>query len=81
MFFNAINFFFRYYRFNSLESFGRGLQEAPLPIAGERYVEDSLGTEHLESGSPDVQDLRALFRTMARPAQPDVQFGLRYDVR
>src|SRR6266446_874207 len=82
MFFNAVNFSGNY-RFNSLESFGRSLAGAPLPIAGERYVQTFSGdgtpgiTVH-----PNVEEIAGFVQDEWR-ARPSLTFnlGLRYDVQ
>jgi len=82
MFFNAVNFSGSY-RFNSLESFGRSLAGAPLPIAGERYVEafSGDGTPGIRV-HPNVEEFAGFVQDEWR-ARPSLTFnlGLRYDVQ
>jgi len=82
MFFTAVNFSGSY-RFNSLESFGRSLAGAPLPIAGERYVQafSGDGTPGIRV-RPNVEEIAGFVQDEWR-ARPSLTFnlGLRYDVQ
>src|SRR4029077_4856267 len=81
-FFNAVNFSGSY-RFNSLESFGSSLAGAPVPIAGERYVQAFSGEETPGvSVHPNVAEFASFFQDEWR-VRPSLTFnlGLRYDVQ
>ena len=71
------------YRFNSLESFGRSLAGAPLPVAGDRYVQAFSGAG--KPGirvSPDSTEFAAFLEDewRIRPSLT-LNLGLRYDVQ
>lgn len=71
------------YRFNSLESFGRSLAGAPLPIAGDRYVQSFSGEgKPGNRASPNSTELAAFFEDEWRVRQTlTLNLGLRYDVQ
>jgi len=71
------------YRFNSLESFGSGLAGAPLPIAGDKYVQSFSGEgKPGNRASPNSTEFAAFFEDDWRVRQTlTLNLGMRYDVQ